>query len=182
MNDEGRADDSDEFVRRYGSVVYNLALRLTGNAADAADLAQESLIKALKGLPAFRGGNKSVWVYRITVNAWKNMLRANSYRRALRFFSTDGEGVSSEPTDVAAREPGPEESASAADEKALIERALALLSPGERAALVLRELDGRSYEEISEVLNLPLGTVKSRLARARAMLAEVLSEVKNDAS
>jgi RNA polymerase sigma-70 factor (ECF subfamily) len=182
MSDGRGPLDADEFVRRFGPVVYNLALRLTGNAAEAGDLAQESLIKALRGLPDFRGGNPGVWAYRITVNAWKNMLRAKSARRALRFFSKDGDGVESEPSDAAARGPGPEEAASAADEKARVERALKTLAAEERAVLVLRELDGRSYDEIAEILDLPLGTVKSRLARARAALADALSEVNDDAS
>lgn len=165
-------EDPDEFVRRYGPVMYNLALRLTGNAADAADLAQDSLIKALKGLSGFRGGNPGVWAYRITVNAWKNWLREKSSHRALRFFSMTDDGVESEPANVASTDPGPEAAATASDEKTRVERAV----------LALRELDGRSYEEIAESLEIPLGTVKSRLARARAVLAESLSEVKDDAS
>jgi RNA polymerase sigma-70 factor (ECF subfamily) len=172
--------DADELIARFGSKVYNLALRLTGNPADAADVAQDALIKAVRGLSGFRGGDPGVWTYRITVNAWKNFLRAQSARRMLRFFSADGEGVESEPTGVPSNEPGPEAAALAADEKARIERALTKLTPEERAVLVLRELDGRSYDEIAESLSLPLGTVKSRLARARAVLAEELSEVTQD--
>lgn len=173
--------EPDEFVRRYGLIVYNLALRLTGNEADAGDLAQDALIKALRGLGAFRGGDAGPWAYRITVNAWKNWLRAKSARRVLRFFSSDG-GVESEPAGVPSTEPGPEAVALALDEKSRIERALTRLTPEERAVLVLRELDGRSYDEIAESLDLPLGTVKSRLARARAVLADALSEVKDDPS
>jgi RNA polymerase sigma-70 factor (ECF subfamily) len=172
--------DADELLRRFGSKVYNLALRLTGNRADAGDVAQDALIKAVRGLPSFRGGDPGVWTYRITVNAWKNFLRARSARRMLRFFSADGEGVESEPVDAPSPEPGPEAAAVAADEKTRIDRALSKLTPEERAVLVLRELDGRSYAEIAEALNAPLGTVKSRLARARAVLAEELSEVKPD--
>jgi len=172
----------DEFVRRFGPVVYNLALRLTGNAADAADLAQDSLVKGLRGLGRLRDGDPGVWVYRITVNAWKNWLRAKSSRRFLRFFSATDDGVETEPMNVASPEPGPEALASAADEKERIENALKRLTPEERAVLVLRELDGRSYEDIAKSLEIPLGTVKSRLARARIVLAEILSEVIDDAS
>lgn len=172
--------DGDEVVRRYGPVVYNLALRLTGNPAEAGDLAQDSLVKALKGLPAFRGGSAGAWIYRITVNAWKNFLRAKAARRTSRFFSPDGEGVESEPADVASPEPGPEALAAAGDEKARIERALELLTPEERAVLVLRELDGMSYAEVAEALEVPLGTVKSRLVRARMVLADALSEENPD--
>lgn len=174
--------DGDELIRRYGPVVYNLSLRLTGNPAEAGDLAQDSLVKALKGLPSFRGGDAGVWIYRITVNAWKNFLRAKDARRTLRFFSPDGDGVESEPKDAASREPGPEALASAEDEKARIERALKLLTSEERAVLVLRELDGLSYAEVAQALDLPLGTVKSRLVRARTVLADALAEENTDAA
>lgn len=174
--------DGDELLRRYGRVVYNLALRLTGNPAEAGDLAQDSLVKALKGLPSFRGGNAGVWIYRITMNAWKNLLRAKDARRTRRFFSADGTGVESEPLDVASPEAGPEALAAAGDEKARLERALARLTPEERAVLVLRELDGMSYAEVAETLDLPLGTVKSRLVRARTVLADALSEENTDAA
>jgi RNA polymerase sigma-70 factor (ECF subfamily) len=174
--------DGDELIRRYGPVVYNLSLRLTGNPAEAGDLAQDSLVKALKGLPGFRDGNAGAWICRITVNAWKNLLRAKSARKTKRFFSPDGDGVESEPADVASPEPGPEALAAAGDEKARIERALKLLTPEERAVLVLRELDGMTYAEVAEALDLPLGTVKSRLARARAVLADALDEENTDAA
>lgn len=172
----------DEFVRRHGPTVYNLALRLTGNAADAADIAQDSLVKALKGLPDFRGGDPGAWAYRITVNAWKNWLRAKSSRRVLRFFSMTSDGVNSEPENAASPEPGPADIVAAADEKARIDRALARLTPEERAVLVLRELEGQSYEDVAATLGIPLGTVKSRLARARALLAEELSREKDEPS
>ena len=84
--------------------------------------------------------------------------------------------------DIASPEPGPETLATAGDEKARIERALARLTPEERAVLVLRELDGLSYAEVSEALNLPLGTVKSRLVRARTVLADALAEENTDAA
>lgn len=169
--------NGEELVRRFGPIVYNLALRLTGNAADAEDLAQESLIKALRGLASYRGENPGAWTYRITVNAWKNSLRAKASRPFLRFFSPDGEGIESEPSGAASRELGPEQAAAANDERARVESALTFLTPEERAVLVLRELDGRSYADIAESLGIPLGTVKSRIARARAVLAERLAEV-----
>lgn len=174
--------DGDELLRRYGQVVYNLALRLTGNPAEAGDLAQDSLVKALKGLPSFRGGNAGVWVYRITVNAWKNFLRAKAARKTMRFFAPDGTGVESEPGDVASPAPGPEALAAVEDEKARLERALTRLTPEERAVLVLRELDGMSYAEVAEALDIPLGTVKSRLVRARTVLADALAEENTDAA
>lgn len=173
--------DADGLVRRFGPFVYNLALRLTGNPADASDLAQDALLRAITHLNGFRGENPAGWLARITANAWKNKLRALSARKALRFFSPDGEGVESEPAGVSSREPGPEAAAAASDERARLEAAMAALEPEERAVLVLREMEGQSYLQIAEALDIPLGTVKSRLARAREELARSLSEVRRDA-
>lgn len=173
--------DADELVRRFGPFVYNLALRLTANAVDAQDLAQDALLRALTHLSGFRGENPAGWVARITANAWKNKLRALSARKALRFFSPDGEGVDAEPASVPSHEPGPEAAAAASDERSRVEAAMAALEPEERAVLVLRELEGQSYQQIAEALEIPLGTVKSRLARAREELARSLSEVRRDA-
>jgi RNA polymerase sigma-70 factor (ECF subfamily) len=167
--------DSEEFVRRVGPVVFNLSLRLTGNAADAADLAQDSLVKGLKALADFRGSDPGPWAYRITVNAWKNWLRAKSARRMLRFFSSSEDGVESEPLDIPSPDKDPEAEALAIAERRRLERAMERLTPEERAVLVLRELDGRSYQEIADSLDIPLGTVKSRLTRARVVLAQSLS-------
>jgi len=174
------AIEAEELVRRYTALVFNLALRLCGNRADAEDLAQQSLIRAIQALPRFRGeADPGVWLYRITVNAWKNSLRAKSARPVLRFFGLEEKEVLSEP-DLPGPDPTPERLAEAGEAKARLDRALEALSPEERAVLVLRELDGRSYAEIAEALDLPLGTVKSRLARARAELAVRLGVEEND--
>jgi RNA polymerase sigma-70 factor (ECF subfamily) len=169
--------NAEELVRKYADMVYNLALRLTQNRADAEDLAQDALTKAVKAWDGFRGeADPGSWLYRIVVNAWKNSLRSKSKLGFLRFFSGNGENeVLSEPADIPGPDPSPEQHAESSEKKRLIDKAMKRLTPEERAVLVLRELDGRSYEEISESLDIPLGTVKSRLARARDILAEELS-------
>lgn len=170
--------NEEELVRRYGTMVYNLALSLTGNRADAEDLAQDALGKAIQAWSSFRGeADPGSWLYRITVNTWKNTLRSKSKWNFLRFFSRDGqEEVLSEPADLPGPDQTPEALAEKAEKKRHIEKALERLTPEERAVLVLRELDGRGYEEIARSLEIPLGTVKSRLARARDILAEELSK------
>ncbi len=164
-------------VNRYGSMVYNLSLRLTGNRTEAEDLAQQALVKAISGWKGFRGeADPGSWIYRITVNTWKNNIRARQKWRWLRFFSmNESEEVLDEPQDIPGPDPTPEKEAETAETKRRIESALEKLTPEERAVLVLRELDGRSYPEIAESLDIPLGTVKSRLARARTLLAETLA-------
>lgn len=162
----------EELVRRYGRMVYNLSLSLAGDRVEAEDLAQESLVKAVRGLKGFEGRSTlASWIYRITVNAYKNRLRAKATRRALS-LDADGDATA---FSVAAPEAGPEGQALEHEKRRLIARALERLSPDERAVLVLRELDGLSYAEIADALEMPLGTVKSRLARARDVLAQFLS-------
>lgn len=158
----------EELVERYSDMAYALALRLTGNSTDAEDLAEEALIKAIKGLPGFRGGSDiGVWVYKIVMNSWKNHLRSPrlAFWRKLRgFYSGDGEEPAVDPPDPA---PGPEPQLESAERSKAFENAINRLEPQDRAILVLRELDGRSYADIAEILSIPRGTVRSRLSRAR---------------
>ncbi len=153
--------------------VYALALRLTGNTADAWDLAQDAMVRALKGLAAFRDdADPKTWVYRITVNAWKNRL-ASAGERARR---------SSEPLEAEGRPelPGgdpPADAVLAQDERSrALAAAIAALEPEDRGALQLREFDGLSYEEIAGALGIPVGTVKSRLHRARLAVAKAMED------
>ena len=162
----------EELVRKYAQLVYNLSLRLTGRPLDAEDLAQEALARAIKALPSFRGeADPGTWIYRITVNSWKNRVRAEKRRRFWRIFSLDHrEDDEDEPLDPPAGDPPLDSGLEQDERKRLLESALAGLEPEDRAILVLRELDERSYEDIAQILSLPLGTVKSRLSRARDAL------------
>ncbi len=156
-------------------MAYALALRLTGNATEAEDLAEEALIKAVKGLPGFRGGaDAGVWVYRIVVNCWKNQLRSPRFafwRKLRGFYSKDGEELVVDPSDPA---PGPEPQLEALARTEAFEKAMGSLEPQDRAILILRELDGRSYAEIAEIFSIPDGTVRSRLSRAREKMRALL--------
>lgn len=172
--------DETEFLKAHAGRVYNLALRLTGNPSDAEDLAQEALIRALKALPGFRGESEaSTWLHRITVNAWKNRVRAEKRRRIwktlpLSIFSRDRdeEEGSAEPP---AEDRPPDAALSSAETAEQVQKALGSLEEESRAVVVLREIEGLSYQDISKALDIPEGTVKSRLARARTALKEKLS-------
>lgn len=165
----------EELVGKYSDMAYALALRLTGNAAEAEDLAEDALVRAVRGLPGFRGDcDAGVWLYRIVMNTWKNRLRSPRlafWRRLRGFSSAAGEAPEADPPDPA---PGPEAAAEAAARRALFAEAVAALEPEDRALLVLRELDGRSYGEIAQALSVPVGTVRSRLSRAREKLRSLL--------
>jgi len=165
----------EELIKRYSDMAYALALRLTGNAAEAEDLAEDALIRAVKGLPGFRGNSDAgVWVYRIVVNCWKNQLRSPRlafWRRLRGFYSTDGEELAVDPPDPA---PEPEPQLEALARTEAFEKAMASLEPQDRAILILRELDGRSYAEIAEIFSIPDGTVRSRLSRVREKMRVLL--------
>lgn len=169
-----------EFLERNAEQVFNLALRLTGSRADAEDLAQDALLRALKALPNFRGESRaSTWMYRITINTWKNRVRYEKRRLfwrtvTLGLVGSGGEDGECEVRDVKADDPPPDAGLEKQEHATTVQKALLVLDEDDRAILVLREIEEKSYEEMGEVLDLPAGTVKSRLFRARAKLKTLL--------
>ncbi len=168
-----------EFLERNSRLVYNLALRLVGNAVDAEDLAQDALIRALKALPNFRGDSaQTTWVYRITVNTWKNRVRSEkrrSFWKTLPLHGLFGGGEDGEDKNTEGSLPADEPALDAGLETEEVARevqsALQTLDEENRAVVVLRDIEGLSYQDIGEALSLPEGTVKSKLSRARNALA-----------
>lgn len=158
------------FFRRYAPAAYNLALRLCGRPADAEDVSQEALIRALKALPHFKGkSDPRSWVYRITVNVWKNRVRAEKSRpfwKAIPLFGSD-DGPSVDRPDGA---PPVDRALEASELEAAVQKALAELDDDDRAVVVLKDMDDMTYAQVAEVLGVPEGTVKSRLSRARERL------------
>ncbi|MEI7528234.1 MAG: sigma-70 family RNA polymerase sigma factor [Elusimicrobiota bacterium] len=166
--------EAEELFDKHAAMVYNLALRLSGNPADAQDIAQDAFIKALRGLPGLRNAALAgTWLYRITMNVWKNRVRAEKRRAFWKTFSLSrGEEDGDDPPalQIASPEVPADKAMENADEKATLEKAMAALDPEDRAILLLREIDGRSYEEIAGITEITLGTVKSRISRAREAL------------
>lgn len=176
--------DAEELFEKHAAMVYNLALRLSGNAADAQDIAQDAFIRAIRGLVNFRAGSApGTWLYRITVNVWKNRVRSEKRRAFWKTFSLDRRGdneTDPKPLQVAAPEPPAGAALEEEAEKEMLEKALAALEPEDRAILVLREIEGRSYEEIAGITDMQLGTVKSRISRAREALRRQMSGLLNE--
>lgn len=170
-----------QFLDEHSLLVFNVALRLTGNRSDAEDLAQDALIRALKALPKFRGDSKlSTWVYTITVNTWKNRVRAEKSRGFWKTisFGAFGNQDDDEPVYEPKGDDAPLDSELEKEGTAtVVQKALLQLDADDRAIVVLREIEERSYGEIGEVLGLAEGTVKSRLFRARAKLKILLDKV-----
>jgi RNA polymerase sigma-70 factor (ECF subfamily) len=169
-----------EFLDKNAGAVYALALRLTGNRADAEDLAQDALLRAVRALPGFRGDSRaSTWAYRITVNTWKNRVRAERRRKFWRTVTlglVSGNDGEEKTTDIRADEPPLDSELEKSEEAAAVQNALLQLDDEDRAIVVLREINEQSYEDIGAALNLPQGTVKSRLFRARAKLKSILTK------
>ncbi len=157
----------DLLVRKYQNRVMALISRYLRRKADVADVAQETFIKAYRALPNFRGESQFyTWLYRIAINTAKNWLAA----QARRPQAAHVEGLEPEQlADIVGQTDNdtPERLVLTAELKGVIDRAIAELPEDLRTALLLREMDGLSYEEIAEVMECPIGTVRSRIFRAR---------------
>lgn len=161
-------------VREYEKNVYNLALRMVKNPDDASDMTQEAFIKAYNSLSSFRGDSKfSVWLYRIVSNVCLDYLRSVSRHPAVSLSVENDEGEETE-LDIPDDSRSPEELLERKLTRESVRRGLEALPEDYRQILLLREIQGLSYDEISEILSLELGTVKSRIFRARKKLCEFL--------
>ncbi len=156
----------EELVRRYQRRLYNLAYRLTGDGDEAQDLAQEALVRAYTALPRFRQGERfSPWVYKIAVNLCINYLRRRKFQVPL---NEEAPFVDASLT--------PEQALEKEETRAAVQKAIMALPEQYRTVVLLRHQQELPYADIAETLGLPLGTVKTHLFRARAMLHKILSQ------
>lgn len=172
---EGNRDAFSALVVRYQERVLNLVYRGLGDHDAALDVAQEVFIKAYRGLARFQGESQFfTWLFRITMNETISARRRRDRRqRPLSLGREGGDGERmSDPADTTF-EPGAE--AARHDDVAMIQRAILELEDEQAQVLLLRDVDGRSYQEIAEVLELPLGSVKSKIHRARQALKDRLA-------
>jgi RNA polymerase sigma-70 factor (ECF subfamily) len=160
-----------ELVRRYQDRLYNTVYRLLDNAEDAQDVVQEAFLSAYQSLDSFKGDSQFfTWLYRIAVNTAISHRRKQRLGVSLGGRNGDG-GV--EPLDPS-EEGRPGHALERQEEERRVQRALNRLSPEHRTVLVMKEMDGLKYEAMAEVLGVPIGTVRSRLHRARGELRELL--------
>lgn len=169
------AGDSSSFgllVRRYQDRLYHTVVHVVGSREDALDLVQDAFVQAFLRLDSFQGASAFyTWLYRIALNlslSWKRK------QRPVLSVDQAREAAGVEPLDNGAP---PEQALDQQERADCLRRALAQLSPEHRQILVLREMEDASYESIAEILDLPIGTVRSRLHRARLELKEQLREV-----
>jgi RNA polymerase sigma-70 factor (ECF subfamily) len=178
----GREAAYRELIRRYERPVFALLFRMVRDRELAEDLAQETFIKALNAIESYRPEFKfSSWIFKIANNAAIDHLR----RRELDTLSLDGsphaetpEQMQATALQIGARQESPLDAVEAKELGGAIEQAIAGLRPEYRSCILLRHVEGRAYEEIAEILNLPLGTVKTYIHRARNELRQALAHLK----
>ncbi|CEK18136.1 sigma-70 family RNA polymerase sigma factor [Chthonomonas calidirosea] len=176
---EGDRRAFDVLVRMHEKRVYNLAYRLCGNYDEAGDITVEAFLRVYQAINSFRGdANFSTWLYRIVTNVYLDRRKRQKNRKTLsleEYVELEESQVTRQIEDPS---PGPEELAEAQQRQELLQKAIESLPEYQRAMIVLYHVDGLSYEEIAEVLSLPIGTVKSRLNRARLALREKLEPIR----
>lgn len=170
---QGKTWAFNELVLRHQQIVYNLAYRMLGDGAEAADATQEAFLTAFQHIRELRGSFRG-WLLRIAVNKCYDQLRARRRRPTVPLESVGLDGGTAEPH--APWEASPEGWALRAETVAAIQRGLASLPADQRAAVVLCDVHGLSYEEVAEAMGSSLGTVKSRLSRGRARLRDYLRQ------
>jgi RNA polymerase sigma factor (sigma-70 family) len=164
----------EEIVREHSARVYRLAYRLTGNQHDAEDLTHDVFIRVFRSLDSYQPGTFEGWLHRITTNAFLDKMRR---KQRIRFDALSDDAAARLPT----REVGPEQSYTDTHFDDDVQRALDALSADFRAAVVLCDIEGLSYEEIASTLGIKLGTVRSRIHRGRSQLRAALAHRAPDA-
>jgi RNA polymerase sigma-70 factor (ECF subfamily) len=169
----------NEIVRRYQHRVYTLSLRWMRDEQVANEVAQDVFLALYRSLPKFRGeAQLSTWIYRVVINHFKNKRLYRSRRHVDRHEPLEGRGAIDDDApkrQLPSTDALPDAAVHRSDAERLVRTALETLDDEQRRIILLRDVEDLSYEEIGELLDLPKGTVKSRLHRARAQLARVLN-------
>lgn len=174
-----QAGDQDAFAKlleAYEKPVYNLCLRMTGNREDAADLTQEAFLKVWRGAAQYQFESSfSTWLYRLTSNVCIDFLRSKKRRQTVS-LTVEEEQDGTQELEIADPAPLPEEQVLHSETKREIAAAMEALEEDFRLILTLRLVENLSYEQIADAMDLKVGTVKSRLARARIKLKNILAK------
>lgn len=165
----------DKLILKYQNHVFNIAYGMLSDYEDASDAAQEVFIKIYRGLPSFREqASFTTWMYRICSNVCSDMLRKRQ-RRGMQ-ISIDDDGPENPAAELPASEPGPDERLEQNERQRAVRDAIASLRNEYREIIVYCDIEQMSYDETAKILRCPVGTVKSRLNRARNALRKKLSE------
>lgn len=168
---QGDLNSFEILIKSYSKQVYNILLRILGNQEDAKDVSQEVFIKVYRKINTFQGESEFfTWLYRITLNAAKDFTKKKKVHLSVNELNDSGHEL---PQDKGSN---PEAVFVKVERKDAILKALMEIKEDQREIIVLRDIQGLSYEEISNILGIELGTVKSRINRARTRLREILIE------
>lgn len=178
---KGDVSAFEQIISRYQSVVYSVSYRYAGNSEDASDMAQEVFLKMFRTINSFKFRSRlSTWIYRVATNTCLDLLKKqrsvfseNAYSYDGGFEDLDGNQNFAEVEDTRFM---PDKKAEQAETKDVINRAIGRLPDDYRTAVILRDIRGLSYDEIADITDCSVGTVKSRISRARKNLREILSE------
>ena len=168
----------DHVVTHYHAPIFNLALGIVGHPHDAADVTQEVFLKVFRGIHGFRGGSSlKTWLYRIAIREALNHQRWRHRHHREQFSLEDDTHAPSLGSRLENSSPSPFDETALREQQDLVRSALMQVPPPFRGAIILRDLEGLSYEEVAEVLEISVGTVKSRILRGRRALREILDVV-----
>jgi RNA polymerase sigma-70 factor, ECF subfamily len=171
----GDMDAFNTLTPHYQDMLYRIALRIVHDECIAEDALQEAMIHAFRHIRSFRGGNFKSWLARVTVNASYDELRRGKRHLSLPLeqYTQEGEEIES-PEWMRDLSAGPEESAESSELMGALQQCIRALVPDYRLMVILVDMEGMSYEEAAQVARVPVGTVKSRLARARMQIRKSL--------
>jgi len=176
----GDMDAFNELVLQYQDLLYRISLRVVRDECVAQDALQEAMIHAFRYIRSFRGGNFKSWLARVTVNASYDELRRSKRHNGipLELFTSEGDEIES-PDWMRDPASGPEDRAEQSELQRVLHSCIKSLVPDYRLMVILVDMEGMSYEEAAYVANVPVGTVKSRLSRARMQLRDSLQAYQN---
>lgn len=169
---DGDAAAFEDLARQIERALYGHVLRIVGSVPDAEDVVQDAFVSVWRSLGAFQGGSFRAWVFRIATNRAIDVIRARRRRGELPLEPSEGDEV--EWAEPAAPGPGLGELAAQREAVSVVEQALTTIPAEQRAALLLRDVEGFAYEEIARIMAVEVGTVKSRIHRARVAVRNVL--------
>lgn len=172
----GNLDSFNALVLKYQDSAFTLAYRIMGETSSANDAAQEAMITAYRRLSTFRGGSFKAWLLRIVTNRCYDELRRRKRQRQTTFSDLTPDDADEPP--LADESETPEDAAQARELQREVQRCINRLNPDQKIVLVLCDIDGMDYDAISQQIGATLGTVKSRLSRARASVRDCLSAVR----
>jgi RNA polymerase sigma-70 factor (ECF subfamily) len=167
----------EKLIEDHQKKVFNIALRMIGDYDEASELAQEAFLKAYKSIKSFKGDSLfSTWIYKITTNVCLDEIRRKKKKKLISLDEDIEHDGSEFKRQIKDHSPGPESLAENNELKRMVKESINLLPEDYKIVIVLRDIQGFSYEEISRIIKCPIGTVKSRINRARRALKKILQK------